>query len=74
MKEKNELKLAHMNPSVGIDRMDDCLDIYHIIFDAQCISLVSAQCLGRGRFKGGSIWSNKDAYKACAHESFSWHS
>jgi hypothetical protein len=47
---------------VGIDRMDDCLAIYHRIFDAQCISLVSAQCL-EVCFKGGSIWSEKDAYR-----------
>ncbi len=50
IKEKNELKLAHTNPSVGIDRMDDCLAMYHKKFDANCISFVSAQCLGRGQF------------------------
>ena len=50
IKEKNELELALMNPSVGIDRMDDCLAMYHKKFDARCISFVSAQCLGRGQF------------------------
>ncbi len=29
IKEKNKLELAFMNPSVGIDRMDDCLAMYH---------------------------------------------
>ena len=46
IKEKNELELALTNPSVGIDRMDDCLAMYHKKFDAHCISFVSAQCLG----------------------------
>ena len=50
IKEKNELELALTNPSVGIDRMDDCLAMYHKKFDARCISFVSAQCLGRGQF------------------------
>ena len=50
IKEKDEIELALTNPSVGIDRMDDCLPMYHKIFDAQRISFVSAQCLGRGRF------------------------
>ena len=50
IKEKNELELALTNPSVGIDRMDDCLPMYHKIFDAQRISFVHAQCLGTGRF------------------------
>ncbi len=47
IKEKIGLDLAHTNPSVDIDRMDDCLAMYHKIFDAQRISFVSAQCLGR---------------------------
>jgi hypothetical protein len=42
IKEKNELELALTNPSVGIDRMDDCLAVYNKIFDAQRISFVSA--------------------------------
>ncbi len=50
IKEKNELELALTNPSVGIDRMDDCLAMYHKKFDAHCISFVSAQCLGKGQF------------------------
>jgi hypothetical protein len=29
IKEKNELELALMNPPVGMDRMDDCLAMYH---------------------------------------------
>ncbi len=29
IKEKNELELALTNPSVGIDRMDYCLAMYH---------------------------------------------
>ena len=29
IKEKNELELALTNPSVGIDRMDDCPAMYH---------------------------------------------
>ncbi len=43
------LQVAHTNPSVDIDIMDDCLAItmYHKKFDAHCISFVSAQCLGR---------------------------
>jgi hypothetical protein len=49
IKEKNELKLALTNPPVVIDRMDDCLAMYHKLFDAQRISFVSAQCLGRGQ-------------------------
>ena len=48
IKEKDELELALTNPSVGIDRMDDCLPMYHKIFDAQRTSFVRAQCLGRG--------------------------
>ena len=48
IKEKNKLELAHTNPSIGIDRMYDCLAIYHKIFDAQRISFVSTQFLGRG--------------------------
>ncbi len=50
IKEKNELELALKNPSIGIDRMDDCLPMYHKTFDAQRISFVSAQCLGRCQF------------------------
>ena len=53
IKETNELELALTNPPVGIDRMDDCLAMYHKIFVAQCMSFVSAQCLGRGQFYGG---------------------
>ncbi len=49
IKGKNELELALTNPSVGIDRMDDCLAMCHKKFDALCISFVSAQCLGRGQ-------------------------
>ena len=48
IKEKNELELALTNPSVVIDRMDDCLAMYHKKFDAH----------------GGSIWIDKDGYKA----------
>ena len=48
IKEKNELELALTNSPVGVDRMDDCLAMRHKIFDAQRISFVSAQCLGRG--------------------------
>jgi hypothetical protein len=29
IKERNELELALTNPSVGIDRMDGCLAMYH---------------------------------------------
>ena len=50
IKEKCELELALTNPSVGIDRMDDYLAMYHKKFDAHYISFVSAQCLGRGQF------------------------
>ena len=53
IKEKNKLKLALTNPLVVIDRMDDCLAMYHKKFDgidAHCISFVSAQCLGRCQF------------------------
>ncbi len=50
IKEKNELELALTNPSVGIDRMDYCLAMYHKKFDAHSISFVSAQCLGRCQF------------------------
>ena len=39
----DELELALTNPLVVIDRMYDCLAIYHKKFDAQCISFVSAQ-------------------------------
>ncbi len=42
IKEKNELEFALMNPSIGIDRMDVCLAMYHKIFDAQRISFVRA--------------------------------
>ncbi len=55
IKGKNEFELALTNPSVGIHRMDDWLAMYHKKFDAHCsdcISFVSAQCLGRGQFKG----------------------
>jgi hypothetical protein len=41
----NELKLALTNPPAVIDRMDDCLAMYHKKFDAHCISFVSTQRL-----------------------------
>ncbi len=44
IKEKNELELAQQvaltNPSVGIDKMDDCLAMYHKKIDAHCISFL----------------------------------
>ncbi len=60
-KEKNKLELALTNSLVGIDRMDDCLAMYHKKFNAYCISLVSSQEVD---FRGESIWIDKDAYKA----------
>ena len=50
IKEKNMLELALTNPSVGIDRMDDCLAMCNKKFDAHCISFVSAQSVGKGQF------------------------
>ncbi len=50
IKEKNKLELALTNYPVVLDRMFYCLAMYHKIFDAQCISFVSAQCLGSGLF------------------------
>ncbi len=41
-------KLERTNPSVTIDRMDDYLSIYHKTSDAQPISFVNEQSLGRG--------------------------
>ncbi len=43
-------RLEHTNRSVRIDRMDDYLTIYHKTSDAQPISFVYEQSLGRGRF------------------------
>jgi hypothetical protein len=45
-------RLEHTNPSVRTDRMDDYLAIYHKTSDAQPISFVYEQSLGRGRFSG----------------------
>jgi hypothetical protein len=50
IKEKTVLELALTDPSVGIDIMDDSPAISHKKIDAQCISFVSTQCLGRGLF------------------------
>jgi hypothetical protein len=36
-------RLAHTDPSVAIDRMNDFQAMYHEISDAQCISFVSTQ-------------------------------
>ncbi len=41
-------RLEHTKPSVGIDRMDDYISIYHKTSDAQLISFVYEQSLGRG--------------------------
>ncbi len=43
-------RLKHTNPSVRSDRMDDCLEMYHKISDAQPISFVYEQSLSRGQF------------------------
>ncbi len=40
-------RLERTNPSVRIDRMDDYLAMYHKTYDAQPISFVYAQSLGR---------------------------
>jgi hypothetical protein len=40
---KTLTRLAHMNPSVAIDRMNDYQTMYHERFDAQRISFVSTQ-------------------------------
>jgi hypothetical protein len=37
---KTLTRLAHTNPSVAIDRMDDYQAMYHEISDAQCLSFV----------------------------------
>jgi hypothetical protein len=42
-------RLESTNPSMRIDRMDDYLAIYHKTSDAQRISFVYGQSLGRGR-------------------------
>ncbi len=41
-------RLAHTNPSMRINRMDDYLAIYHKTYDAQLIFFVYGQGLGRG--------------------------
>ena len=41
--------LESTNPSVRIDRVDDYPAIYHKTLDAQLISFVYEQSLGRGR-------------------------
>jgi hypothetical protein len=48
-------RLESTNPSVRIYRMDDYVAIYRKASDAQPISFVYEQSLGRGRFKGGSV-------------------
>ncbi len=40
---KTLTRLAHTDPSVVIDRMNDYQAMYHEIFDAQHISFVSTQ-------------------------------
>ncbi len=47
---KTLTRLALINPSVRIDRMDDYLAIYHKTSDSRLISIVYEQSLGRGRF------------------------
>ncbi len=47
---KTLTRLESTNPSVRIDRMDDYLSMYHKTSDAQLISFVYEQSLGRGRF------------------------
>ena len=41
-------RLERTNPSVRIDRMDDYISIFHKTSDAQLISFVYEQSLGRG--------------------------
>ncbi len=43
-------RLERTNPLVRIDKMDDYLAIYHKTSEAQPISFVYEQSLGRGRF------------------------
>ena len=43
-------RLERTNPSVRIDKMDDYLAIYHKTFEAQPISFIYEQSLGRGRY------------------------
>ncbi len=47
---KTLTRLEHTNPSVIINRMDDYLSIYHKTSDAQLISFVYEQRVGRGQF------------------------
>ncbi len=44
--------LESTNPSVRIDKIDDNLSIYHKTSDAQLISFVYEQSLGRGQYQG----------------------
>jgi hypothetical protein len=48
---KTLTRLAHTNPSVSIDRMNDYQVVHHEISDTQCISFVRMKlCLGTERF------------------------